>query len=84
MQALRHFQVELLKHFKLDSDLLKRLTKSELEVLGKDIGLDAAMGESFKKTLAKKKDEMIADLLACTTFDYGSKLPSFLSLDAIN
>ena len=42
------------------------------------------MGESFKKTLAKKKDEMIADLLACTTFDYGSKLPSFLSLDAIN
>ncbi len=84
VQALRHFQVELLKHFKLDSDLLKRLTKSELEVLGKDIGLDAAMGESFKKTLAKKKDEMIADLLACTTFDYGSKLPSFLSLDAIN
>lgn len=83
VQALSYFKVDLLKHFKLDADLLKRLTKSELEVLCADIGLDEAMGDGFKKTMAKKKDEIMADLLACPTFDYTAKLPSFLSLEAL-
>lgn len=82
VSILKHFEVDLSKHFKLGEDLLKKLTKSEIEVMAKDIGLDVAMGaDAFKGMLGRKKDELIAAALKVEGFDY-TKVPAFLSLDA--
>ena len=75
--ALKAFEVNLDKHFRIDEDFLKLLTKSELEVVGRQVGLDAAMGEEFAKLASKKKDEMIKAMLAVEGFDY-ARAPKLL------
>lgn len=77
-QALIHFQVDLRKHFTLDEDLLNKLTKSEIEVLAKELGLDKALRDDFKKLLGLKKDELIKKVLSAEGFDYHS-VPRFLA-----
>lgn len=68
--ALKSFDVDLNKHFKLGEDYFKLLTKSEIEAVAKEVGLSKAMGDRFKGLAAKKKDEMIKELLAVSDFDY--------------
>jgi ParB family chromosome partitioning protein len=70
--ALKSFEVDLNKHFTLGEEYLKLLTKSEIEAVAKELGLNKAMGDRFKGLAAKKKDEMIKDLLAVPDFDYAA------------
>lgn len=77
---LNFFDVKLSKFFKLGEDLLKTLTKSEIEVMVKDIGLDRHLGD-IKKLMALKKQEIHQKVMGVANFDY-TKVPSFLSLDA--
>jgi ParB family chromosome partitioning protein len=76
--ALNYLDVNLAKHFKLGEDLLKVLTKSEIEVMVKDIGLAPHLGD-MKAFMAQKKADLCKKLLSIAGFDY-SKVPSFLSL----
>ena len=75
---LAYLEVKLEKHWKLNTDFLNLLTKSEIEVVAKELGLKAAMGEKFTKVMGGKKDEIIKTLLAIENFDYAGKVPSVL------
>jgi ParB family chromosome partitioning protein len=69
-EALEFFQIDLRKHFRLDSAFLDLLTKSEIESVAREVGLDKSFGDKFSKLFAKKKDELIKALLGVEGFDY--------------
>jgi ParB family chromosome partitioning protein len=65
-------------HFTLGEDFLKVLTKSEIQAVAMNVGLDKACGKEFKSLFAKKKDEIIKALTTVKEFDYVGALPSVL------
>ena len=73
--ALRAFSVDLAKYFTIDAEFLKLLTKSEMEVMAKQVGLADALGEQLSKVMSQKKDQIIQGLLAAPAFNY-SVVPS--------
>ncbi|MCU6502350.1 PRTRC system ParB family protein [Rugamonas sp. A1-17] len=78
-QLARHHQLDLRHYWKLDSDFLELLTKSEIEILTKEVGLDAAIGDGFKKLFTEKKPDLIKALLAVESFDYAATIPAVLA-----
>ena len=66
------------KHYKLDEDYLKILTKNEIEVLCEQLGLDKALGTGFRAIFTKKKDEIIKAVLAAKDFQYEGAMPPAL------
>lgn len=78
-QMARFHGLDLTKHWKLDAELLGLLTKSEMEVLAKEIGLTAALGEKAKKLFSEKVPDLIKGLLSVDGFNYSGKIPSFLN-----
>lgn len=77
-QLAKFHQLDLRKHWKLDKEFLDLLTKSEIEVLAKDVGLDKAFGEGFKKLFADKKDPLIEKLLKVDGFNYSATIPKVI------
>jgi ParB family chromosome partitioning protein len=65
-------------HFTLGEDFFKVLTKSEIQAVAIDVGLDKALAKEFKSLFAKKKDEIITALAAVKDFDYCGALPKVL------
>lgn len=74
----RHHKLDLTKHWKLDKELLDLLTKSEIEFMAKEIGLDKAVGDGFKKLFTEKKGDLIERLLKVNGFDYSAVVPKVL------
>lgn len=74
---LEHFACDLSEFFTADEAFLKLLTRSELESYAEEVGLKAAMGDSWKKANVGKKDEVIKAYLEVSGFDY-SRVPSIL------
>lgn len=70
VQALQFYEIDLAHHFSISEEFLKLLTKSEMELMAKEVKLDKAMGEPFGKLFAKKKEDIIKDLLAVNDFNY--------------
>ena len=81
-EMLKFMQVDLVKHWKLNAEFLELLTKSEIEVIAEELGLKAALGEKYAKTIGGKKDEMIKALLAVKGFVYEGKIPKALQFTA--
>lgn len=79
---LSFMQVDLAKHWKLNSEFLTLLTKSEIEVIAEEIGLKAALGEKYAKVINGKKDDLVKGMLAVEGFDYTGKIPSVLKYAA--
>lgn len=77
-QLCKSHKLDLKKHWKLDKEFLELITKSEMTVLADELGIRAALGESFKKVFAKSKPEVIEALLKVEGFDYTGKLPKVL------
>jgi ParB family chromosome partitioning protein len=75
---LKFMQVDLAKHWKLNTAFLELLTKSEIEVVAEEFGLKAALGVKYAKAISGKKDEMIKLLLAVEGFVYEGKVPQAL------
>lgn len=71
---LKFLQVDLTKHWKVNSDFLNLLTKSEIEVIAEELGLKEAMGGQYAKATSGKKDELIKALLTIKDFDYAGKV----------
>lgn len=69
--ALRQFDIDLSKHFRIDAVYLDLLTKSEMQVIAEEVGLDKAYGDKFKSLFSEKKPDLIKKLLAVEGFDYG-------------
>ncbi len=65
------------RHFTFNAEVAQLLTKSELEVAARDIGLDAALGaKAFGKALSGKRDELITALLSVPGFTYVGAVPA--------
>jgi ParB family chromosome partitioning protein len=77
-QLCKHHKLDLGLHWKLCKEFLELITKSEMMVVANDLGLQAALGENFKKVFGKSKAEVIDALLAVEGFDYTGKLPKVL------
>lgn len=71
----KHHSLDLKNHWKLDKEFLDLMTKSEIEFVAKEVGLDKAIGDDFKKCLTDKKDDLIAKLLAVKDFNYSAVIP---------
>ncbi|MGF6292431.1 ParB family chromosome partitioning protein [Paraburkholderia youngii] len=78
VQLCKSHRLDLKKHWKLDKEFLELITKSEMMVLADEIGIRAALGESFRKVFAKSKPEVVEALLKVDGFDYEGKLPKVL------
>jgi PRTRC genetic system ParB family protein len=70
--------LDLTKHWKLDKEFLDILTKSEIGVIAKSVGLDKAIGDGFNKLFNEKKDDLIKKLLGVKDFDYSATVPPVL------
>ena len=77
-QLCKTHGLDLKKHWRLDKEFLELITKSEMMVLADELGICAALGDSFKKVFSKSKPEVIEALLAVEGFDYASKVPKVL------
>jgi ParB family chromosome partitioning protein len=77
-QLAKWHKLDLTKHWKLDEAFLELLTKSEIEVLGRELGLDSEFGEAYKKIFAEKKPDLIKKLLSIEGFNYSAKIPQVL------
>ncbi|RWA55993.1 chromosome partitioning protein ParB [Cupriavidus sp. UYMSc13B] len=76
----QHHKLDLRQHWNLQKskDFLELLTKSEMKVLADELGLRAALGDSFAKVFNKSKPDLIEALLNVDGFDYAGKLPKVL------
>lgn len=79
-QLAKHHQLDLTKHWALDKDLLDLLTKSEIEFIAKEVGLDKAIGDRFNKLFSEKKGDLIDKLLSVDGFNYSGVIPAFLTI----
>jgi PRTRC genetic system ParB family protein len=77
-QLCKHHKLDLGLHWKLCKEFLELITKSEMMVVANELGLQAALGDNFKKVFGKSKAEVIDALLAVEGFDYTGKLPKVL------
>jgi PRTRC genetic system ParB family protein len=76
----QYHKLDLRQHWNLQKskDFLELLTKSEMRVLADELGLRAALGDSFAKAFNKSKPDLIEALLNVDGFDYAGKLPKVL------
>lgn len=77
-QLCKHHKLDLGLHWKLCKEFLELITKSEMMVVANELGIQAALGDNFKKVFGKSKTEVIDALLAVEGFDYTGKLPKVL------
>lgn len=77
-QLCKHHKLDLALHWKLCKEFLELITKSEMMVVANELGIQAALGDNFKKVFGKSKTEVIDALLAVEGFDYTGKLPKVL------
>lgn len=75
--ALDFLTADLAAYWRISADYLGLLTKSEIESVAVEVGLDTAMGESYKKALTGKKEEIIKALLAAS-FEWNGAIPKML------
>ncbi|CAN7639640.1 PRTRC system ParB family protein [Massilia sp. LjRoot122] len=74
----KHVKLDLTKHWKMDAEFLNLFTKSQIELVAKQVGLDKALGDGFKKLFTEKKEPLIAKLLGVKDFDYAATIPPVL------
>lgn len=77
-QLAKYHQLDLTKHWSLDKDLFDLITKSEIEFIAKEIGLDLEFGEGFKKLFSEKKGDLVDKLLSIKTFNYSATIPKVI------
>lgn len=75
--------IDLGKHWKINEEFLKLLTKSEIEFIANEIGLVAAMTEKkFKAAMTEKRDDLIKTLLVVDCFSYDGVVPQCMNLSS--
>ena len=77
-KALQFMQRDIGLYWKLNSEYLQLLTKSEIQVVATELGIAQHVGDGFAKMMSNKKDEIIKALLSLDGFDYQGKVPKHL------
>lgn len=79
VRLAKHINLDLTKHWKMDAAFLNLFTKSQLQIIAKDVGLDKVFGDEFAKLFNEKKEPLIAKLLSVKDFDYSKVIPPVLN-----
>jgi ParB family chromosome partitioning protein len=70
------------KYFRLDSDegrtFLGAMTKDMIAAVCEEVGIAAAMGDTFRSIAGGKKDDFIKQVTGVQGFDYNGKIPRVL------
>lgn len=70
------------KYFRLDSDegrsFLGAMTKDMIAAICEEVGIAAAMGDTFRSIAGGKKDDFIKQVTSVQGFDYVGKIPRVL------
>jgi PRTRC genetic system ParB family protein len=74
----KYHKLDLTKHWQLDKEFLDLLTKSEIEFICVEIGLNKAITTGFKKLFGEKKPDLIDKLLKVKGFNYSATIPKVL------
>ncbi len=77
-KALQFMQSDIGLYWKLNSEYLQLLTKSEIQVVATELGIAQHVGDGFAKMMSNKKDEIIKALLSLDGYDYQGKVPKHL------
>lgn len=78
VRLAKHIKLDLTKHWKMDATFLNLFTKSQLQIIAKDVGLDKVFGDEFTKLFNEKKEPLIAKLLGVKDFNYSATIPPIL------
>lgn len=80
-EIAQFYQFDLMKHWKITKEYLELFTKSELESMCNETGLDTFFESqsAFKKALSGKKPEFIDSILSVTV-DWDTVVPSAIAL----
>ncbi|MBO0019927.1 hypothetical protein JJD16_14765, partial [Listeria monocytogenes] len=49
VRLAKHIKLDLTKHWKMNAEFLNLFTKSQIQLIAKQVGLDKAIGDSFAK-----------------------------------
>ena len=76
VDVMTYLDVKVGKHWKLCSEYLTLLTKSEIESVAKELGIaDSMEAKAFKSALTGKKEDLIKSLLSVQGFEYAGAVP---------
>lgn len=75
IMILQFLECDLNEHWKLCTEFLLLLTKSEIEAVADELGIKKVMGERFAKAALEKKDQFIKTVLSVPSFDYSRAIP---------
>lgn len=78
VECLTFLAVDLTKHWKINAEFLDLLTKSQIESIATEIGLQKHVGKDWNKLMSQKKDEIVAAILGTKGFDFEGKIPEMM------
>ncbi|MCK6434918.1 MAG: PRTRC system ParB family protein [Aquabacterium sp.] len=79
---VKALQPDWQEHYTLDAEFLGKLTKVEIMAVADELGITAQLGDKAKGLSNKKRDEIIAAVLAVEGFGYAGAIPRVLRPEA--
>lgn len=79
---VKALQPDWKEHFTLNAEFLGKLTKVEIMAVADELGITAQLGDKTKGLSNKKRDEIIAAVLAVEGFGYAGAIPRVLRPEA--
>jgi ParB family chromosome partitioning protein len=77
-EMLDALEVKMESHWKVNADLFGLLTKTEIDAVCVELGLDQAIGKEYSKLKAGSKSDYVKAVVGIEGFDYVGKIPAFM------
>lgn len=77
-KILKVMDVKLEQYWKLTASFLDVLTKTEIDAVCKEIGIEAHMGKEYSKALQSSKADLIKAVTELKDFQYVGAVPKFM------
>lgn len=78
IRLLGFLDVDVAKHWKLNKEFLNCMTKSEIEAIAGELGLNKALKARYAKLAGGKKEDFISALLKVDGFNYTGVVPKVM------
>lgn len=77
-KILKVLDVQLEQYWKINPSFLDVLTKTEIDAVCKEVGIEAHMGKEYSKALQSSKADFIKAVTGLTDFQYVGAVPKFM------
>lgn len=77
-KILKVLDVKLEQYWKINPSFLDVLTKTEIDAVCKEVGIEAHMGKEYSKALQSSKADLIKAVTELTNFQYVGAIPKFM------